>query len=458
MTLRPTVLAGIRTLISGPVVRESDAIAMRQDEIFNNRGVSVVLNYLYIGGPSRSGTTALTSYLNRHPEVMICQERFMWVPREDITPEVFTFERILDFEDGYEKRNTARRKQIHEELVGSKDPDKLRWMGDKCPAYVRTLDGLSENNPGAGFILTYRPVEEVAESYEARSRNPEDPWLGGRDGFRLGIEGWNMAMQHTKDFIEGGVNPNVLVVGYHDFFYRNEEVMPLVSRFLDLTFDESVIRSWREESRSFEGERREKEPVNEEQQALIDEHADREAEAYVLRRIEQQYEEFDLYSPEVAHLLIEERRRLAVRIAGKRNAAKTEQQVLKDRLRKAHAQMRARRDRIEALSGQNEKLHARAAASRDRAEALSVRNTKLTRRVENLTEQIRAVHSSRSWKLLNMSAAIRNWVLGEGRRLRARLTGTARGGTSGGQGEKKDRAVHERKKEDNAEPPRRGVH
>ena len=167
------------------------------------------MNYLYIGGPSRSGTTALTSYLNRHPEVMICRERFKWIPRKDVTPEVFTFERILNFEDGYEERDTARRKQVHEELVGNKDPQKLRWMGDKYPAYVRTLERLSENNPGASFILTYRPVEEVAESYEARSRNPEDAWLGGRDGFRLGVEGWNRAMRHTRDFIESGVNPNV---------------------------------------------------------------------------------------------------------------------------------------------------------------------------------------------------------------------------------------------------------
>ena len=357
----------------------------------------VNLNYLYIGGPSRSGTTALTSYLNRHPEMMICRERFKWIPRKDVTPQVFTFERILDFEDGYEKRDTPRRKQVHEELVGSKDSGKLRWMGDKYPGYVRRLDVLSENNPGASFILTYRPVEEVAESFEARSRNPEDAWLGGKEGFRLGVEAWNKAMQHTRDFIQSGVNPNVLVVGYHDFFYRNEEFMPLVSRFLDLTFDEAVLRAWKEESRSFEEERREKEPVDEEQQALIDEYADREAEAGVLRRIEQQYEEFDLYPPEATRRLISERRRFAVRIAGERKTAKA-----------AERKLETRDGRIEALAEENEKL---------------------ARRARNLEQQMRAIRTSRSWRVLGMISAARKRALGGGRKLRARFSGSEHNAT-----------------------------
>ena len=358
------------------------------------------MNYLYIGGPSRSGTTALTSYLNRHPEMMICRERFKWIPRRDLTPKVFTFERIMDFEDGYEKRDTdPRRKQVHEELVNSKDPEKLRWMGDKYPGYVRMLDELSENNPGASFILTYRPVEEVAESFEDRSRNPGDAWLGGRDGFRLGVEAWNKAMRHTRDFIESSVNPNVLVVGYHDFFYRNEGFMPLLSRFLDLEFDEEVLRSWREESRSFEDERREKEPVNEEQQALIDEHADREAESYVLRRMEEQYEELDLYSPEATRRLINERRRSSVRIAGERNAVKTVRRELENR-----------DEKIEVLTEENERL---------------------ARRVRNLEQQMRAIRSSRSWRLLATLAAGRKRALGGGKKPAAGLAGSVRDGKPG---------------------------
>lgn len=366
-------------------------------------------NYLYIGGPARSGTTALTKYLNEHPEVLICRERFKWIPRREVAPEIFTFERILDFEDGYEKRDTPRRKQVHEDLVGRKDPDRLRWMGDKFPGYVRTLDTLSENNPGASFILTYRPVEEVAESYEARSNNPDDEWLGGRDGFWLGIDAWNKAMQRTRDFIESGTNPNVLVVSYHDFFYRNEECMPLISRFLSLEFDESVLEAWRNESQSFESQRREKEPMSEEQQALIDEYADREAEAAVLQRIEQQYGEFDLYSPEAARLLVEERRQFAIHIARERELARAEGRKQKRQARKLD-EADEYRARIEVLEQQNEKL---------------------IRRARNLKRQMQDIHSSRGWRLLGVLSTGRSWVLANGRRLGARLFSSKEKGTSG---------------------------
>ncbi len=368
------------------------------------------LNYLYMGGPARSGTTALTKYLNEHPEVMICRERFKWLPRRDVTSEIFTFERIVDFDDGYEKRDTARRKQVHEELVERKDPNRLRWMGDKFPGYVRTLDTLSENNPGASFILTYRPIEEVAESYEARSNNPDDEWLGGKDGFQLGVDAWNKAMQHTRDFIESGINPNVLVVSYHDFFYRNEECMPLISRFLDLEFDESVLEAWREESQGFESKRREKEPMSDEQRALIEEYADREAEAKVLQRIEQQYGEFDLYPPEAHRLLVEERRQFAVRMAKERAAVKAGSRKLKRR---------------------TPQLDRKADESHDRVESLQKQNEKLIRRVRNLKRQLQSVHSSRSWKLLGVLAAGRAWTLANGRRLGARLVNPNRDRISG---------------------------
>jgi acetoacetate decarboxylase len=70
---------------------------------------------LFIAGPGRSGTTALTVYLNEHPEVLVCRERFTGWPRQKITPELFTFERIMDFEDGYEPphRNTDTRRRSH---------------------------------------------------------------------------------------------------------------------------------------------------------------------------------------------------------------------------------------------------------------------------------------------------------------------------------------------------------
>ena len=270
---------------------------------------------LFVGGPQRSGTSAVVDYLNQHPEVLLCMERYKWVSPHDIRPELFTFERILDYrtspQGDREETNTPR--EYHEKLLAGKEPARLRWIGDKNPNYVQKLNKLSDNNPGASFILTYRPLEEVAESFEARFRDTRDPWLLG--GFEEGVNYWNAAMRSTRDFIEDARNLNVLILDYREFFNENGPMVSLLSRFLDLTIDRDLRGAWNEMSRGFEARRRPKKPLSEEQQAYVEANRDDEAERWVLDRIEKQRRELELYPPEFARSLNEERRLSAVKIA-----------------------------------------------------------------------------------------------------------------------------------------------
>lgn len=359
------------------------------------------MNLLFVAGPSRSGTTALVKYLNEHPGVLICIERFKWIPREDVTPDIFTLERIMSFEEEYEKRGTESRWWVHKRFVDRKDPAKLRWMGDKFPQYTKSLGLLSENNPGASFIITYRPIEEVAESYEARSKDPDDVWLGGRDGFMIGIRGWNRDLRRAREFIESGVNSNVLIIGYHDFFYHNEACVPLISRFLDLEFDESVRKAWRDLSREFESNRRVKEPLTEEQQALIDKHADRETEAWLLDYMQKQWEDLERYPPEAARAIMDERRRHAILVA------------------KKQAKEENRPRTVRESPGRIEELEEKLTQERSIAESRRKKNQRLTTRLRNLEGQMQTLQSSRSWRLLTALSLIRRKVMGAAKRIRA---------------------------------------
>ncbi len=336
------------------------------------------MNILFIAGPGRSGTTALTHYLNQHPEVLVCIERYKWLPRREVNPELFSFERILEFEEEYKKKTTEGRRQLHVGLLAEKDPARLKWIGDKTPDYAQTLDVLAINNPGASFILTYRPVEEVAESWWAISKNPRSPWLGGKDGFGIGVRAWNKTMRGIRDFIESGLNPNVLVVGYHDFFYRNDVCSPMISRFLDLEFDESLRLAWSESSNSFEGDRRRKQTLSAEQESFIEEHADREAEAAVLEHMERQRDEYRKYPLEAARALTQERRRIAIQAA------------------KRQADTQAR---VQEFQERSRDLEARLSEERGRRKHLGKRNKVLAGRVKNSNEQLRAIRSSRAWKI-----------------------------------------------------------
>lgn len=348
---------------------------------------------LFVCGPDRSGTTAFADYLNQHQEILICQERYTaaslkkitsdhftfdrildFRPRETETPpdlfDLFTFERNLGFKPDKTKRSVWKKRELHvkyhTELLTRKDPAKLKWIGDKHPFYVRWMDMLAGNNPGARFMVLYRPIEEIAESWEARAKDPDDePWDNDR-GAEKAVETWNMALRKTREFIESSPAPRLLIISYHDFFYRNEAIVSLVSRFLGLEFDESVTRVWREASLEFESARRHKEPLSEEQRSFIEEHADRDAEAWVLERIEKQWREPGLYveeSTEAKRALLEEMEARAWRL-------------------KRH---------LEELQEQN----------RREVKKLSRTLARAQKENRNLAHQLRSIRASRSWRLMD---------------------------------------------------------
>jgi hypothetical protein len=274
--------------------READKRGKAPANQVSKSGLLENVKPLFVCGCPRSGTTAFADYLNRHQEILICQERYkLGTLREEITPEFFTFERILNFKPGEMekpiwKNGRAFFVRYHTELLSKKDPEKLKWIGDKGPFYVRCMDTLARNNPGAHFIVLYRPIEEVVESWEARAKDPEDHWDNNR-GAEAAVKIWNTALRETRKFIESSRAPRVLIISYHDFFYRNEAAVPLVSRFLGLEFDECVTKAWRGASLEFESGRRRKELLSEEQRSLVQRCANRAAEAWVLHRIEKQW-------------------------------------------------------------------------------------------------------------------------------------------------------------------------
>jgi hypothetical protein len=236
---------------------------------------------LFVVGCPRSGTTALANYLNQHEELLLCVERYKYVRPTEVTPDLFTFERILDYREG----ETNIPKQRHAELLARKDPERLKWVGEKMPTYYKWYFQLLENNPGARFIVIHRPVEEVAESFEARARQPQDSWP---HGFEEGVKRWNQALRLTRKFVESEKKPEVLILHYHDFFYRNETCVPLISRFLEIEFDEPVLEAWRKRSERFEAKRRNKEPLDEERAAFVRENKNQAAEEWLFERIEEQ--------------------------------------------------------------------------------------------------------------------------------------------------------------------------
>lgn len=325
---------------------------------------------LFVIGASRSGTTALTDYLNEHEEILICMERYKRVP-ERLTPELLTLRRILDYEPQREGGETNISRERQEAIVAKKDPAKLRWIGDKCEARSRHYRLLSGNNPGAHFLITYRPIEEVAESFEERERLQRSGVRG--KGLRSGVKGWNRAMRSARKYLESHEEPNGLVVDYHDFFHRPRDYAPLLAEFLETDFDDSILEIWARSSREFEVRRREKHPITEEQAAYIREHKDHETEEWMLERIARQWVEPGLYK----------------RTAG----SELHRQSMA-------AGMTRERSREREAAESEQRLELRARELRDSLTEELRRTEAAERRHRTLWRQMQAVRGSRSWRLL----------------------------------------------------------
>lgn len=349
---------------------------------------------LFIAGPSRSGTTALVDYLNQHEQVLVCKERYKYVC-DEVRPEWLTFEYISDYEPGQGRKSGAQTnvaREYHADLVAGKDAAKLRWIGDKYPNYVRYLETLWRDNPGAKFIFTYRPIEEVAESHEARSKNPDDPWLGGKDGFEIGIKQWNDALRRTRDFIESTMHPSALIVSYNDFFYTNEEWIPLLSNFLGIEFGHSTREAWREISQSFESGRRSKESLSHRQTAMIAERKDHDAERWILDRISRQK----------VNPVLSDRTEGRTDVA--RSASPSEMTAAaREVLAESREQAREAESMKRAIEVKREELQ----SERQRSMLMEQDTLRSSARADGLESQMKAIQASRVWRVLTGFGALR---------------------------------------------------
>ena len=256
---------------------------------------------LFVCGCDGEGTTALADYLNRHPEILISQEGSGTTQQGGVTVDPSTFKGMLDFgpkvtgySAPYDDGNRLIKSQA--EFLANKDPARLRWVGASSFDYVRHMESIAGNNPGARFIVMYRPIEEVAESWEPQDA---DDLQNSNDGFGQAVKTWNRSLQGTRRFIRDSLIPRVLLVSYHDFFYRTETVVPLISRFLGLEFDESVMADRIDEV--LQSERGgSKETLSRQKRSLIQKRANRIAEAWILDRIDNQWKRPGLYTQNTA--------------------------------------------------------------------------------------------------------------------------------------------------------------
>lgn len=92
-----------------------------------------------------------------------------------------------------------------------------------------------------------------------------------------------------RQYARNGLGSSIFVVSYHDFFHRNDAVLPLISGFLKSRSTRPPAKARRRMSEWFEREKRLKAPITEEQAAFVREHNDRAAEEWIMGRLDKRW-------------------------------------------------------------------------------------------------------------------------------------------------------------------------
>lgn len=154
---------------------------------------------LFLMGPGRSGTTALTDLLNAHPKVAIGMERYksLWRERiDEIQPDFFERERFFDFSDGLTNitpQGASRWGAMYTQLAAKWDD--VTVVGDKMTR-IR-IEELMRTFPDAKFLCIVRDPVKVAASWQARADNASDHWSAGADA-RASVDTGNRVLRRIR--------------------------------------------------------------------------------------------------------------------------------------------------------------------------------------------------------------------------------------------------------------------
>jgi Sulfotransferase family len=218
---------------------------VRPATLLGSSDVETPRELLFLVGPGRSGTSALTEVMNGHPELAIGMERYkrLWRGRiNELTPAHFTREVFFDFDDGLTNITPSRPEWVryYEELDAKFDT--ARYVGDKMTS-IRIRQML-HNLPEAKFICIVRHIRPLAYSWHARATNPDDVNWPQRNDARQAVAEWNNALR--KILRARSAHPTRVAVLEYSSFFGDPAGAPLRAAldFLGLEFGPGIQRTF----------------------------------------------------------------------------------------------------------------------------------------------------------------------------------------------------------------------
>ena len=154
--------------------------------------------YCFVSGSARSGTSELVRMLNCSPTILIGMERFFYlIERRELNHKHFSEEYFGNIKN----EDTHADGALIIDMSSYKERfESSKIIGDKYPNLYEYFDYIFEIFPKAKHLYILRNPLSVAESYQARFTNPEDPqWLLD---YKFGLANWNKSVSAALNLNE----------------------------------------------------------------------------------------------------------------------------------------------------------------------------------------------------------------------------------------------------------------
>lgn len=234
------------------------------------------MDYLFIAGCPRSGTTALAKLLNADNRILVGIERYIRI-QKSITPEHFLKDRFLH----PVKEETAHfeREDLFNAFRVKWDQNTLQYIGDKVPSYYRHLPYLVETFPCCKILFLLRNLIKVASSYNVRAYDWKN-WPESHD-YQRATSDWNESLQCLKTFVDSGYADQIHVVNYEPFFSGSQTHLQAVYEFLALDQTPTDRQAFNLMTKRWDEISSKSLNLNDTMKAYIDEHKDKALEKWV---------------------------------------------------------------------------------------------------------------------------------------------------------------------------------
>ena len=250
------------------------------------------MQYCFVFGCQRSGTTALTRLLHAHDNVVMGMERYKALltdetSREAFGPALFEPERFLDFRrsdtnilpsverfEGHYRRAEQRLRE-----------GDVRYVGDKVFPSRWIAEAIATRFPAPKVVFIYRDLLKVASSFEVRASNPNDTWY---TTYEQALNNWTMAFEMADELIERLGTENVFAVRYERLFSDDRYLFRAMFDFLGLPIDRKLVAHFKQATSNWESIEAKPLVLDAEQQAYLLERQDASLPERFDRRLEEQ--------------------------------------------------------------------------------------------------------------------------------------------------------------------------